>query len=190
MPLALAVPEEVLTVALTCYEQGAYADKTSGAIVTRTQKAILTKITTRTIIEQVGHNQNLVFGSKAALIAVTDPTTGIMQLVVRDQGVDYPIQNSSVTETAGAYNATYKSDFSQKIFSGKLSGCFHASYSLGGIQLTGLFSGNATLSGKIATDYSLYDKKANGTSTATISGTDGAGVDYSGTIKMVMTWKP
>ncbi len=190
VPLAHAAPEEALTVSITCYEQGSYTEKTVGQTVTRTQKAILSKITTRTIIDQVGKNQGLLFGTKATLVAVTDTTTGIMQLVVRDQGVDYPIQNSTATETNGAYNATYKSDFTKKIFSGNLSGWFQASYSLGAIQLTGLFSGNATLSGKIATDYSLYDQKASGTSTATISGTDGNGCDYAGTIKMVMTWKP
>jgi hypothetical protein len=89
---AYAGIENTYTISLTCYEQSQSVVKTSGNTVTVTAKPILTKITNRTIIDQVARDQNIYFSPKAIIIGIpgSDTLPVDIRLMVRDQGVDYP----------------------------------------------------------------------------------------------------
>ena len=190
---AYAGVENTYTISLTCYVQSESVVKTSGNIVTVTAKPILTKITNRTIIDQVARDQNLSFSSKATIIGLPGSDTLPVQilLVVRDQGIDYPIENSAVIHSMGSYISTVKVDNAKKTVTSTLSsGRIHASYSLGDITVAGLFPGNSKVSGIILPDNTVKILSVTGSTSATVTGTDGNTRDYEGTIKGVGKYVP
>ncbi len=183
--------EEAIKISLTCYEQGESVETTKGNITTSKAKAILSKITNRTIIDQVANDQNLSFSSKATLIGIVDETTSQINLVVRDNGVDYPIDNSSATESEGSYNYTVKIDSGKETFAATASGWFHVRYMLGDVTVSGLLTEKSSVSGTYASGtYELGINKISATITGPVTGTDGASRDYSGTVKITGKYAP
>ena len=190
---ARAGMENTYTISLTCYEQSQSFVKTSGNTVTVTAKPILTKITNRTIIDQVARDQNIYFSPKAIIIGIpsSDTLPVDIHLMVRDQGVDYPIENSNVVHSMGSKVSTVVVDHAKNIVSSTISsGRIHGIYTLGDITVAGLFPGSAKVSGIILPDNTVKIQSGTGITSATVTGTDGNTRDYEGTIKGVGKYLP